>query len=77
MKRMVLFLSILGAAALLGAQEQPGQNRPGPKPRGGAAETVTLSGTLGLEQGRIALKSEEDWYFVAGIRPLVGFVEGL
>ena len=77
MKRMVLFLSILGAVALLGAQEQPDQNRPGPKPRDRAAETVTLNGTLGLEQGRIVLDSEEDRYFVAGIRPLVGFVEGL
>jgi hypothetical protein len=71
MKRMALFLSILGAAALLGAQEQPGGGR------AGAAETVILSGTLALEQGRIVLKSGEDGYFVAGIRPLVGFVEGL
>jgi hypothetical protein len=77
MKRTVLFLSILGAAALLGAQEQPGRDRTGPEPRNGAAEAVTLSGTLGLEQGRIVLKSGEDGYFVAGIRPLAGFVEGL
>jgi hypothetical protein len=77
MKRIVLFLSILGAAALLGAQEQPGENRPGQASRGRAVETVTLGGILALEQGRIALKSGEDRYFVAGIRPLVGFVEGL
>jgi hypothetical protein len=74
---MVLFLSILGTAALLGAQAQPGRDRPGSNFGKGAVETVTLSGTLALEQGRIVLESGEDRYFVAGIRPLAGFVEGL
>jgi hypothetical protein len=79
MKRTVLFLLALGAVTMMGAQEQPGRDRerPGPNKRNETAETVTLGGTLTLERGRIALKSGEDRYFVAGIRPLIGFVDGL
>ncbi|MDR2159286.1 MAG: hypothetical protein LBP23_04365 [Treponema sp.] len=73
MKRMVLFLLILGAAALPGAQAQADGDR-GPDRR---REALTLSGTLALEQGRIVLTAEESAYFVAGLRPLIGFVEGL
>ncbi|MDR2552539.1 MAG: hypothetical protein LBD31_05170 [Treponema sp.] len=42
-----------------------------------AAETTGVSGKLALVNGRIALESGSDVYYVAGIGRLIGFVDGL
>ena len=42
-----------------------------------APETVSVSGKLALANGRIALQSGENLYYVAGIRRLIGFIDGL
>jgi hypothetical protein len=40
-------------------------------------ETVTVSGTLGLVNGRIALQKDGETYMVRGLERLIGFVDGL
>ena len=67
---VVLFL--LGVTVLASAQ-QPwkdvrGQNR---------RETISLNGTLEVVNGRIALKTGQQSYFIHGLRPLIGFVDDL
>jgi hypothetical protein len=42
-----------------------------------AGQEVTLDGNLGWVDGRIVLKTDAKTYFVSGLRPLVGFVDGL
>jgi len=64
MKQTVLFLILALLAAALFAQ----RNNP---------ETVTITGTLALVNGRIAVQAENDVYYVMGIQSLVGFVDCL
>jgi hypothetical protein len=40
-------------------------------------EKTTVSGTLGIRQGRIALESGDTFYYVAGINHFIGFIDGL
>ncbi|MDR1047471.1 MAG: hypothetical protein LBL64_06835 [Treponema sp.] len=42
-----------------------------------AMEQKTLSGTLVVEYGQIALKAEDGLYYVRGLGQLAGFVDGL
>jgi opacity protein-like surface antigen len=42
-----------------------------------AMERKTLSGTLVIEYGQIALKTEDGLYYVRGLGQLAGFVDGL
>jgi hypothetical protein len=42
-----------------------------------AMETVTVSGTLQLVEGRIAVVADGKTYFTSGLQRLVGFVDGL
>jgi hypothetical protein len=42
-----------------------------------APEKTTVSGTLSIRQGRIALQSGDASWYVAGIDRLIGFVDGL
>jgi hypothetical protein len=42
-----------------------------------APEKTTVSGTLGVYQGRVALESGDTFYYVAGINHLIGFIDGL
>ena len=43
----------------------------------GVAQTVTVEGTLGLQNGNIVLTSGDTVYFVPMLSRYVGFVEGL
>jgi hypothetical protein len=43
----------------------------------GTPEKTTVSGTLGIRQGRIILESGDTFYYVAGINHLAGFIDGL
>ncbi|MDR2182505.1 MAG: alpha/beta hydrolase family protein [Treponema sp.] len=61
-------------------QRAPRQPVPGEQDRARQferPEKITLSGTLALDQGRIILVSGGDSYVVTGLRPLIGFVNGL
>ncbi|MCL1815682.1 MAG: hypothetical protein FWG27_07695 [Treponema sp.] len=40
-------------------------------------ETVTVTGNLGLTNGRITVKSGDDVYYVMGIQRLIGFVDAV
>jgi hypothetical protein len=53
--------------------ERRGQELREPK----ASEKTTVSGTLGIRQGRIILESGDTFYYVAGINHLTGFIDGL
>jgi hypothetical protein len=79
MKKMLLFsVCLLFAAATLCA---------GPRGRGGFSpqfnvpreqnETVSVTGTLAVANGRIALQADQKTYYIIGIQQLVGFVPGL
>jgi hypothetical protein len=75
MKKIVLcvfFAAVLGGVLL--AQDSGG---PGSFQLNRMPERITLSGSLGLSRGRIALESGGTTYFIAGIDRLIGFVDGL
>ena len=42
-----------------------------------APEKTTISGTLGIAKGAIALKSGSDTYYVMGLNRIAGFIDGL
>jgi hypothetical protein len=49
-------------------------------PRPGSAESleqVTVTGSLGLVNGRIALQKDGETYFTLGLGRLIGFIDGL
>ncbi|MDR3342231.1 MAG: hypothetical protein LBT14_05485 [Treponema sp.] len=69
MKRIVLGIGLACImAGMLAAQSGP---------FGAPAEAVTVSGNLALVNGRIAVKSGNTIYYVAGIQQLIGFIDGL
>jgi hypothetical protein len=64
MKRIVLFVLLAAAAGgILFAQT--------------ATPTTTITGTLGLSNGRIAVKSGAITYYVRELGHYVGFIDGL
>jgi hypothetical protein len=89
MKRILFFAVI--AALITGsifAQEsnQPNRNprsrtegRPqaGPAGEQRASEKITLTGTLGIRAGQIAVVSGGTSYFVPGLHRFIGFIDGL
>lgn len=58
----VILMVLFGAALFAQPQQQP--------------EPVSISGTLVLSEGRIALQSGKDMYYLAGLNRLVGFIDG-
>ncbi|MDR2607520.1 MAG: hypothetical protein LBC57_03940 [Treponema sp.] len=67
MKKIILtaiMIAALGAAAFA-------------RDKAPAMEQKTLSGTLVVEYGQIALKAEDGLYYVRGLGQLAGFVDGL
>jgi hypothetical protein len=84
MKRVVLFTVAALTAGLVFAQNDGGMRGPngGPLQRGGnyrenAGEELILNGKLEWMNGHIAVKASDKTYFVSGIQPLLGFVDGL
>jgi hypothetical protein len=75
MKRIVL--CVLFAAVVSGVLVAQDPGDPGFSRRNQAPEKITLSGSLGLSQGRIVLESGGNTYYIAGLERLIGFVEGL
>jgi hypothetical protein len=75
MKKGIAFFSLLVllSAGMLSAQSG---GRRGTEPRV-QPEQVTVTGNLGLEKGRIALKNGDDIYYVSGIQRYIGFIDGL
>jgi hypothetical protein len=75
MKRIIVcvFFAVIVSGILL-AQDSGG---PGPFRLNRTPERITLSGSLGLSRGRIALESGGTTYYIAGIDRLIGFVDGL
>jgi hypothetical protein len=75
MKRIVL--CVFFAAVLSGALSAQEPGRPDSFRRNRLPEKITLSGSLGLSRGRIALESGGNTYYIAGIDRFVGFIDGL
>lgn len=71
MKRITVFLIV--AVLFVGAVSA--QETTAPQRR--ASEPVTVSGTLKLENGFIALQSGDTTYYVPGLNRYVGFIDGL
>ena len=71
MKKIGLFavIAFLAIGSIF-AQNQEREKRTPP-------ETITVEGTLQLQNGMIAVKSGESVYYVPMLQRLVGFVEGL
>ncbi|MDR2073301.1 MAG: hypothetical protein LBP60_07705 [Spirochaetaceae bacterium] len=77
MKKFVLFLVLaLPLSGLFAQNNRNDQREFRDLPQAGA-ETVTVTGNLVLSEGRIALKSGDELYYVGGLQRLIGFVEGL
>ena len=71
MKKLIVAVTLVFLAVSVFAQWGPGglvspQNR----------EPVTISGTMVLSEGRIAVKSGENVYYTPGLARLVGFIDG-
>jgi hypothetical protein len=64
---LVLILLAAGGAVFAQAPDREAFQR----------QTETISGSLALIDGRIALRSGTSTYYVAGLRRLIGFVDGL
>jgi hypothetical protein len=47
------------------------------KTHGTPPEKTTISGTLGIAKGYLALRSGSDTYYVMGLNRFVGFIDGL
>jgi hypothetical protein len=84
MKRIVvLAMGLLSLGLFLYAQEgnPPQQNNRRHRGFDGdqrmPLEKLSLSGTLGLSQGIIVLKSGEETWYVPGLRHYTGFIDGL
>jgi hypothetical protein len=83
MKRIFcIALLALTAAVIVSAQQRgpPGYGRGehhGPGYRAGPRETVTVTGSLELIDGTIALKQDTVTYYVMGLNRLTGFIDGL
>lgn len=79
MKRVccvVLVFSVFAALASAQGRNGPGAERRGRRERR-VPETVSLSGSLEVFNGRIALRDGDEVYYIAGIQNLLGFVDGL
>jgi hypothetical protein len=75
MKKLIVAATLIFCAVSVFSQRGDGGQgeRRGPK----NLEPVTVSGTMVLSEGRIAVKSGEDVYYTPGLARLVGFVDGL
>ncbi|MDR2185021.1 MAG: hypothetical protein LBO80_05060 [Treponema sp.] len=73
MKKSVFFAILIVIAAGAFAQSRDRQDREGWR----QPPAVTVSGTLSLIDGRIALENDTATYYVAGLERLIGFVDGL
>jgi hypothetical protein len=74
MKRMFyIALLVLTTAAALSAQ----QGGPHGWGRGAIREPVTITGSLELIDGNIALRQDTIIYYIKGIERLIGFIDGL
>jgi hypothetical protein len=76
---VVLGLAVLGtslAAQDRGPRRQDRSEGPG-RERNFAGERLSLTGTLGLRRGRIVLESGGRFWYVPGLRPYTGFIQGL
>jgi hypothetical protein len=76
MQRSIVFILLtVAAGGLLSAQHRNPWG--GPDPRSAPLETLTVTGTLGIAQGMIALQDKDIPYYVLGIERFIGFIDGL
>jgi hypothetical protein len=73
MKKSVFFVILIVIAAGAFAQSQDHQDRDGRR----QPSAITVTGTLSLIDGRIALENDTTAYYVMGLGKLIGFVDGL
>jgi hypothetical protein len=71
MKKSVFFAILIVIAAGAFAQERQDQDRRRQPP------VITVTGTLSLVDGKIALENDTAVYYVAGLEKLIGFIDGL
>jgi hypothetical protein len=80
---IILMFGAALASAQPGPQNQapgiPGQFPPGPNnsPPQFQQALTAIQGTLGLVNGRVAVQTGEITYYIRGLDPLFGFVDGL
>ena len=75
MKSILFAAFMLEAAFLSFAQGQNNWGWRGQPPA--APETVSVSGTLMLSNGRIALQNNDIVYYLGGLNRFIGFIDGL
>lgn len=77
MKRIIAIAAVglIAAGALFAQARGPGLNGPGAQIQ--SVEAVKVEGKLALVNGFIAVQSKDKTYYVMGIQPLIGFIDGL
>ncbi|MDR2397291.1 MAG: hypothetical protein LBD74_00865 [Spirochaetaceae bacterium] len=74
--RMVCIFLALSAGGFLSAENRNPWGGPHPRPAV-QGQSVRVTGTLGVLDGRIALQDAANVYYVLGLERFTGFIEGL
>ncbi len=79
MKRIIAIVAVglIAAGAVFAQARGTGPGAFGPGAQVQNSEPVKVEGKLALVNGHIALQAKDKTYYVMGIQPLVGFVDGL
>ena len=78
MKKSIFFILLaVAVGGLLAAQNRNPWGWPDPRWQAAPLETLTVTGQLGILEGRIALQDKDIRYYVLGIERFIGFIEGL
>lgn len=79
MKRIIAIVAVglIAAGAVFAQARGAGPGAFGPGAQIQNAEPVKVEGKLALVNGFIAVESKDKTYYVMGIQPLVGFIDGL
>jgi hypothetical protein len=74
-KALLLVLAGIFLAGFVSAQQRRGHNW-GPNP-GTPAQTITVTGTLQLQNGSIAVANGDTVYYIPVLERYIGFIDGL
>jgi hypothetical protein len=77
MKKMILFVLLAATTGGILFAQADWHPRPVMPERPAVPDAITIRGTLGLSDGRIAVISGDTIYYVRGLGRYIGFIDGL